>query len=125
MSKRMRVLVAATIATLAIGTSAVAAPTNDYANRLARLDDLQRRAALRGAVVNSGQRCRRVELAEPRGALRNLTMWAVRCAPGGDFGLFIGPDGSVQVRTCADLATLRLPTCRLPAATAQAAPAKR
>jgi hypothetical protein len=110
---------------VAIAAPAAAAPTNPYVDRLMRLDDLHRGAVLRGAVVNAGQRCQRVGLAEPRGTLRNLTMWAVRCTPGGDYGIFIGPDGSAQVRTCADLATLRLPTCRLPAASPPAAPAKK
>jgi hypothetical protein len=106
------------MAAAALVAGAVPAPvfaqsTASYADRLARLGDMQRGAVLRGAVVNSGQRCGRVETAEPRGRLRNLTMWAVRCTPGDDFGVFVGPDGSAQVRTCSDLAKLRLPTCRL------------
>jgi hypothetical protein len=109
-----------------VAAPAIAQPaTPSYADRLARLDDLQRRAVLRGAVVNSGQRCGRVEIAAPRGRLRNLVMWAVRCTPGDDFGVFIGPDGSAQVRTCSDLAKLRLPTCRLAPRPAKAAPRAR
>ena len=98
----------AAIATPVLGQSA-----NSFADRLSKLEDLPRRAALRGALVNSGQRCGRVEIAAPRGRLRNLAMWTARCAPGGDYGIFIGPDGSAQVRTCEDLAKLRLPTCGL------------
>jgi len=118
-------LAAAALIVPPIAAPALAQPANSYADRLSRLDDLQRRAVLRGAVVNSGQRCGRVEIAEPRGRLRNLTMWAVRCSPGDDFGVFVGPDGSAQVRTCTDLAKLRLPTCRLAPRPPKPAPRKR
>lgn len=103
----------------------VAAPAADsYSDRLARLPELRRYAALRSVLASSGQICRRVEFAERRGSLRNLAMWTVRCTPTGDYGVFIGPDGSAQVRTCADLAKLRLPTCGLkPRPAAPARPA--
>ena len=107
---------------LAIGamTSAAAGlaatPPNTFSDRLRALPELQQRAAMRAAVNDNGQRCGRVEAGGMVGPYRNLVMWNVRCAPGGDFGLFIGPDGTVQVRSCEDLAKLKLPTCRLPAA---------
>jgi len=103
-------IVSATVA------AAAPPPAGTYSARLRALPDLQRRAALRAAINDSGQRCGRVEVGEPVGRLRNLVMWNVRCTPGGDYGAFIGPDGSVQVRTCSDLAKLKLPTCRLPPA---------
>jgi len=86
---------------------------NSFSDRLERLDELQRYASLRAVLANSGQVCRRVESAQRRGNLRNLSMWAVRCTPTGDYGVFIGPDGSAQVRSCADIAQLKLPTCGL------------
>ena len=103
-------------AMIVAGASAASAapPVNSFAERLRSLDDLQRRAVLRGALVSSGQRCGRVETAIPRSRYRNLTMWSARCAPGGDYGIFIGPDGSAQVRTCEDLAKLKLTNCGLP-----------
>jgi hypothetical protein len=97
-------------------TAAAAPPPNSFSERLRALPDLQRRAALRAAINDSAGSCGRVEAAELVGPYRNLVMWNVRCTRGGDYGLFIGPDGSVQVRTCDDLAKLKLPTCRLPAA---------
>jgi hypothetical protein len=42
-------------------------------------------------------------------------MWSARCDRGGDYAVYIGPDGSVQVRPCADAAKLKLPACRIPA----------
>ena len=103
-------------ALLAAAQPALAAPANPYVDRLRQLSELQRRAVLRGALVNSGERCGRAELALPGGGYRNLVMWSVRCVPGGDYGLFIGPDGSAQVRSCGDLVKLKLPVCRLPPA---------
>lgn len=88
-------------------------PAEDYSRRLAALDELSRYATLRRVIATSGQPCRRVESAAPRGRYRNLVMWAVRCTSV-DFGLFIGPDSSVQVRRCAQLAQLKLPPCNLP-----------
>ena len=45
-------------------------------------------------------------------------MWTARCNGATpkegpyDYAVFVGPDGDVQVRPCADLAGLKLPTCR-------------
>jgi hypothetical protein len=101
----------------AIGAPIHAAPPlNPFAARVQAMSDMQRRAVLRGALVNSGQRCGRADLAVSRGPYRNLVMWSVRCVPGGDYGIFVGPDGSAQVRTCTDLATLKMPACGLPSA---------
>lgn len=105
---------------------AVALPPNPYVERMQALGDAQRRAVLRGAIVNYGQRCGRVGPAVFRGTLKNLTMWSIRCTPGGDYGVFVGPDGTAQVRTCDDMATLKLPTCQLPPEpAAKPVPAKR
>ncbi|MDB5684442.1 MAG: hypothetical protein JWM75_2140 [Sphingomonas bacterium] len=115
------------LAALAIAVPAVAQPPrNPFVERLRAMDDLQRRAVLRGALVNSGQRCGRADTAVQRGRYRNLAMWSVRCTPGGDYGIFIGPDGTAQVRPCADLVKLALPACALPPAPAKASlPKKR
>lgn len=99
---------------IALGVPAIAqrpAP-NAFSDRLAKLDDLRRRAVLRRAVLDSGQRCNRVGANAPQGRWRNLVMWNARCERGGDYAVFIGPDASVQVRPCGDLAKLKLPTCR-------------
>jgi hypothetical protein len=126
-----KILYATIVAFAGLAVQAPAAaplPANSYSDRLERLDELQRFASLRAVLANSGQSCRRVELAQRRGNLRNLSMWAVRCTPSGDYGVFIGPDGSAQVRTCTDLAQLKLPACGLkprPAAARPVPPARR
>jgi len=99
---------------------------NTFSDRLAKLDDLRRRSVLRRAVLDSGQFCDRVGVHGRLGLWRNLVMWNARCGRGGDYGVFIGNEGSVQVRPCADLAKLKLPACRLPPrAAAAAAPPRR
>ncbi len=56
-----------------------------------------------------------VDAARLQGRFKNLVMWTARCKVGGDYGVFIGPDGTVQVRQCRQMAELKLPVCRPPA----------
>ncbi|SFR97856.1 hypothetical protein [Sphingomonas jatrophae] len=102
------------LAALASGAAAQRPQANPFSAQLAKLSDLQRRAAMRRAVLDSRQYCRKVELVTHRGPYRNLDMWSVRCDRGADYGAFLGLDGSVQVRPCRDLAQLKLPPCNLP-----------
>jgi hypothetical protein len=88
---------------------------NPYSERLEKLTDVQRRAAMRRAVLDSGQYCKRVDWTAKQGQYKNLVMWVARCTPGGDKAVYIGPDGSVQVRACKEAAQLKLPACKLPA----------
>lgn len=87
-------------------------PAKAYSDRLASLTDIQRRAALRRAILDSGEKCVRVEQAGYQGPYRNLEMWVARCTGAIDYGAFIGPDGSVQVDGCAHLVTVKWPACR-------------
>lgn len=124
--KRIQTALIAAMTLAVTGAAAVTAPAaaqrpNPYVQRMLSLGDLQRRAVLRQALADSGQRCGRVDPSIHKGPFHNLEMFAVRCTPGGDFGVFIGPDGTAQVRSCADLATLKLPTCGLPPAPPPAA----
>jgi hypothetical protein len=88
-----------------------AAAANPYTDALARLSPAQRAAALRRAVIDNGHRCGRVEDVGTVPAFKNLLGWHARCTPGGDFLAFVGPDGSVQVRTCEDARKLNIPGC--------------
>jgi len=94
---------------------AAAQPANPFSDRLQKLTQLQRHSVLRRAILDSGETCKRVDRAAVSGRYKNLTMWTARCTAGGDYGVFIGPDSSVQVRPCGDLGKLGLPLCRLPA----------
>jgi len=87
---------------------------NAFSDRLKKLAPIQQKAVMRRAVLDDSQYCKQVATTAYQGRYKNLEMWTVRCDRGADYGAFIGPDGSVQVRPCADLAGLKLPTCRLP-----------
>jgi hypothetical protein len=92
--------------------AAPAKPTdNAFSQRLERLDPARRAAALRRAIVDSDQRCGRISKVAKTSPYKNLVGWAAHCDPGGDYVLFIGPDGSVQIRTCTDARMLNLPGC--------------
>ena len=112
----MKMMFAAILAAAVALAPAGAQPANPFSDRLQRLSELQRFSVLRRAVLDSGQPCKRVERAVIGGSYKNLTMWSVRCTPGGDYGLFIGPDASVQARPCDEAKSLGLPLCRLPPA---------
>ena len=108
-------LAALSAAILAIAPLAAQAPSQSakaYSDRLAGLSDIQRRAALRRAILDSGETCLRVDKAAYQGTYKNLQMWVARCPGPRDYGAFIGPDGSVQVSGCAYLRTVKWPACR-------------
>lgn len=96
---------------LAVAPASAAIVTNPFNDRVLHLDLADRNGALRRAVTLEDQSCGRLASSVFRGYHGNLGLWQVRCVPGGDYGVFLGPDGSVQVRTCADMATLNLPKC--------------
>jgi len=104
----------ALVVALTAFSAAAAQPANPFSDRLQRLSELQRHSVLRRAVLDAGESCKRVDRAGLSGRYKNLVMWTARCTPGGDYGLFIGPDASVQVRPCGQLKGLGLPQCWLP-----------
>jgi hypothetical protein len=104
----------ALLAALVIAGPAAAQPANPFSDRLKQLSELQRHSVLRRAILDSEQPCKRVGQSAVRGPYKNLVMWTARCVPGGDYALFIGPDSSVQVRSCPTLKQLGLPSCALP-----------
>jgi hypothetical protein len=119
-------IIAAPLASLAllIAVPAAAAvnPAQDYSDRLLKLSDIQQRAVMRRAILDGVQYCKQVLATRYQGSYKNLVMWTAHCAKGGDYAVYIGPDGSAQVRPCADLAKLKLPLCRLPVVASVAKP---
>ncbi len=111
----MKIISALALAVLAVPAAAAPPlPPNPFQQRLLQLDKPRQAAALRSAIVDSGQRCGRIEPPVYQGIYKNTFVWAARCAPGGEYALFLGPDGSVQLRHCAETAKLGLPACKLP-----------
>ena len=80
-------------------------------DQLHQLDDLNRAIALKRALYASGYTCKRVEKSGFVTAYKNLDMWTAHCADGRDWAIFAGPDGSVQVRDCKDVAKFGMPAC--------------
>jgi hypothetical protein len=104
-----------------LGISLAAVPlqaitiANPASDQLAKMSSLQRRGALRGALLDSGYACTRVEKAAVQGPWKNMIMWRAQCSatdPRYDYAIFVGPDASIQARPCPDLAELKLPACR-------------
>lgn len=84
-----------------------------YVDRLKTLDELNRGLALRRAIRDSGQACKRVERSAYQVDYENLSMWTARCVDSGAWAVFVAPNGDVQVRACAEAAQLGLPECRI------------
>ena len=80
-------------------------------DQLHKLDDDMRHIALKRAILDSGMTCQRVTASAYAREHRNLSMWTAHCDDGTDWGIFVGPDGSAQVRRCVDLVELGLPAC--------------
>lgn len=94
-------------------------------DRLHQLDDLNRAIALKRAILETGANCARVASSGYVGEYENTSYWTATCEDrqGGtrDWALFVGPDESVQVRLCDDVAKAGLEPCVVkPAAKAPA-----
>ena len=86
-------------------------PANEYVEKLKALSEENRGLALRRAVQDTGQRCKRVESSAYQERYKNLEVWNLRCSDA-EYALFIAPNADVQVRSCADAKALGLPQCR-------------
>lgn len=80
-------------------------------DQLHKLDDLNRAIALKRAILASQMTCRRVTRSGYVQEYQNLSMWTANCDDKIDYGIFVGPDASVQVRRCDELARFKLPAC--------------
>jgi hypothetical protein len=95
-------------------------------DQLHKLDDLNRAIGLKRAIYQSGSTCKRVASSGYVQEHENLSMWMAKCDDKRDWAIFVGPDGSAQVRPCRDLAQLGLPACvmkKRPVSPAGSAPA--
>jgi len=82
-------------------------------DQLHQLDDLNRAIALKRAIHDSGYRCQRITQTGYVGTYKNLEYWTASCDEARDWAVFVGPDGSVQVRDCKDVAEFGLPPCEI------------
>ena len=82
-------------------------------NALHKLSPDMLKIGLRRALYDSGRTCQTVTEAGYVQEYGNLSMWTASCNSGRSYAIFVGPDGSAQVRDCAELETLRLPACKI------------
>ena len=121
------------ITALAVGTmlaacdnSQPAKPTQSISvrsaeqNALHKLSSMNLKIGLRRAIYDSGNACATVTDAGYVQEYGNLSMWTASCKSGRQFAVFVGPDGTAQVRDCKTMADLKLPACVI---RKQAAPA--
>lgn len=87
-------------------------PANPTSDGLMKLTELYRFLGLRRALVDSGQRCKKVDRGHYQQDYKNMAMWTARCTDSGEWAIFIAPVGSVQVRRCGNLASIKLPPCK-------------
>jgi hypothetical protein len=117
MTVRTVLACAIVLATAACGQSQPTKPKqpivvrSEAQDQLHQLDDMNRAIALKRAIYDSGSTCKRVESSGYVQEHRNLSMWTARCDDKREWAVFVGPDGSAQVRPCKDLAELGLPAC--------------
>jgi hypothetical protein len=104
------------LAAMLLPAASIAAPptAHDYSKRMMALTEIQRFAAVRNAIIENNMWCKRVVALRYQGSHKNLDMWVARCGPKpiADYGVFVGPDGTVQVSTCQDLIRVKWPACQ-------------
>ena len=84
-------------------------------DRLHELNDTARDIGLKRAVTDSGMRCRRVVRSGYVQEYNKMSLWTAECEDRRSWAIFVGADGSAQVRPCADSKALGLPECRIAA----------
>jgi hypothetical protein len=94
---------------------------NPISDQLKAGNDLYKSIGLRRPIVDSGQRCKKVDAGSYQQQYKNYAMWSVHCTDSGDWAVFIAPSGDAEARRCADLARLDIPVCKPAAAFAEPA----
>ena len=81
--------------------------------QLHQLNELNRAIGLKRAIRDAGYRCQRVTRSGFVAEYENLDMWMANCDEQRDWAIFVGPDGSAQVRDCKDVERFGLPKCEI------------
>jgi hypothetical protein len=82
-------------------------------NALHKLSPMNQKIAMRRALYDSGRTCQTVTEAGYVQEYGNLSMWTASCKSGKSYAIFVGPDGSAQVRDCREMQALKLPACTI------------
>src|SRR6476469_5322782 len=82
--------------------------TSAEQQQLHQLDAINLAIGLKRAIYDAGYTCKRITDAGFVGVWKNNDMWMAHCVyekgTPRDWAIFAGPDGSAQVRDCADIA---------------------
>ena len=82
-------------------------------DQLHQLDEMGRNIGLKRAIVASGLRCKRVTKSGYVTEYNKLSMWTASCDDKRDWAIFVGADGSAQIRPCNEMKQFSLPECRI------------
>ena len=96
-------------------------------NRLHELSEMNLKIALRRAIYDGGATCPRVDEAGYVQEYGNLSMWTASCSNGQNWGIFVAPDGTAQLRRCEHVEQLNLPRCEIsqsPAVSGETSPSE-
>jgi hypothetical protein len=125
---RFTLLICALSALAACGDQATSSPEatgnpsrEDYQARVTEMSRGQRNAVFIRAIRDAGLPCQHVAASAYIAKYRGFDMWTAQCPGSGDWALLIGPKGTAQVISCADVCGAGLPTCA-PAAQQRSAP---
>jgi hypothetical protein len=98
------------------GTTTRMRAANPVSDQLKGLSELYRYLGLRRAIVDNGQRCKKVDRGAYQEEYKSMAMWTAHCTDSGAWAVFIAPSGDVQVRRCGNLDRIGLPPCKPEAA---------
>jgi hypothetical protein len=80
-------------------------------DQLHKADTMTRNIGLKRAILDSNLTCNRVTRSGYVEEYKNVSMWTANCDEKIDYAIFVGPDGSVQVRRCDEMERFGLPAC--------------
>lgn len=94
------------------------AVANPHSDNLKSLSEPMRHLGLYRAIRDKRGRCKRVDRAAYQQQYKTMAMWTARCTDSGEWGVYIAPNGDVQISACKDARELGLPECKAPAGSA-------
>lgn len=86
---------------------------SEVQDRLHGLDEMNLKIAMRRAIYDAGASCPRVEEAGYVQEYGNLSVWTASCSNDQRWVVFVGPDGTAQLRRCEHVEQLNLPRCEI------------
>jgi hypothetical protein len=95
------------------GNRVVMVAANPHSDQLKGLSEFNRNLGLRRAIVDSGNRCKKVDVSAYQEQYKTMAMWTARCTDSGTFAIYIAPNADVQVRRCKEASQLGLPECNV------------